>query len=258
MPGIRGRRIHHFWALAATGLLLLAAPPMAQGVRAQTAASEGTGGFVQTGVPAEATAENAVVARERALASAQRIAYDRMAGEMGLPKGADAATIERLVESVIIEQEHTTRNGYSGRVTVRFAANRVRPGSGGGGSGGDAAGGTAASPPPGGEVAMPASAYLDTVAQFGSLPEWLDLRRRLGANPVVASVEVQAIAVDGARLRLGLRTVPAQAASELARSGVALAPAGPVPGQMAAPVPAGYAPAPAAGGAWRVGLARGF
>ena len=73
------------------------------------------------------------------------------------------------------------------------------------------------------------------------MAEWLELRRRLrGAGPV-ASVEVQGIAVDAARLRLGLRAPPPVVAGDLAGLGIAMVPAlGAGPGET-----------------WRLGLAGG-
>jgi hypothetical protein len=75
------------------------------------------------------------------------------------------------------------------------------------------------------------------------MAEWLELQRRLKAAAPVASVSILGIAVDAARLRVGLRVAPQVAAADLAGLGVALAPGG-VAGADA-------------GAAWRVGLAGG-
>ncbi|MDT8263389.1 hypothetical protein RQ832_09035, partial [Roseomonas sp. DSM 102946] len=99
-----------------------AAPTSGTGAAAAPATG---GGYTQRGVPAEATAKNAVEAREQAYASAQRIAYERMAGELGLPTGLSASQIDRLVSSVVVEQERSTLTGFSGRVTVNFNPGRV-------------------------------------------------------------------------------------------------------------------------------------
>ena len=88
----------------------------------------------------------------------------------------------------------------------------------------------------------PASNWVDAVATYRSLNEWLELRRRLTGAAPVASVEVVGIAVDAARLRLGLRAPTQAAAGDLAALGIALA-----------PVRGGAA----AGETWRVGLAGG-
>lgn len=192
------------------------------------------GSYVQQGVPAEASAENGVLARERALASGRRIAWERLAGEVGAPANLSDSQIENLVSSIIIEQERALPTRYSGRITVRFNPSRVRgmlasraPGGG---------------PPAGSGMAAtgPASNWLEATAIYGSMREWLELRRRLQDSAPVASVEVLAIATDAARLRLGLRAPVPVAAPELAMLGVALEPAmGP------------------AGETWRVGLASG-
>ncbi|WP_198373769.1 hypothetical protein, partial [Roseomonas rosulenta] len=90
-------------------------------------------------------------------------------------------------------------------------------------------------PPPRPVAPMPAAATVEAVAQYGSLNEWLEIRRRLVAN--AARVEVVAISTDRARLRLGLRAPPAVAAEELARQGLTMVPGSGAPGD-----------------AWRVGL----
>ena len=212
-----------------------ASTPEAAAPAADAAAS--TGGYTQRGVPAEATAENAVKAREQAYASAQRIAYQRMAGEMGLPTGLSASQIDRLVSSVVVEQERSTLTGFSGRVTVNFNPGRVAALGGRGGAtaqgGGAGASPAASTPPPG----VPASAWVDVQAGYGSLAQYLDLRRRLMANPQVASLDLRAIATDRAVLRLGLRGPANLVVPEFARSGVTAV--------------------PAPDGTWRIGLAGG-
>jgi hypothetical protein len=198
--------------------------------------------LTQRGIAAEATAENGVLAKEKALAAGRRAAWERLATEAGTtaPNLSDAQ-IENLVSSIVIEQERTSPTRYSGRITVNFNANRVRTALAGrvpglppvaaapGASGASGGGG-------------PASNWVEAVATYRSMGEWLELMRRLkGAGPV-ASVDIQAIAVDAARLRLGLRTPAEVAAGDLAGLGVALAPvAGVQPGES-----------------WRVGLAGGF
>lgn len=273
--GASGRQ-HHVWRGGATSLRLVAAllpalcalpglaaaqgfptipppvPPAASAPAASTpearaaAPTAGTGaaaapatggGYTQRGVPAEATAKNAVEAREQAYASAQRIAYERMAGELGLPTGLSASQIDRLVSSVVVEQERSTLTGFSGRVTVNFNPGRVAALGGRGGATAQAGGGgaspTAPSPSPG----VPASAWVEAQAGYGSLAQYLDLRRRLLANPQVASLDLRAIATDRAVLRLGLRAPANLVVPELARSGVTAV--------------------PAPDGTWRIGLAGG-
>jgi len=242
-------------AFSALSVLFLAAAPLpgSGGARAQdasaTAGATTGGGYNQHGVPAEATAENAVKARELAYASAQRIAYGRMATELGLPQGLSAGQIEGLVSSVVVEQERSTLTGFNGRVTVNFNPRRVAALGGhapageagtavaGGTSSGAASGlGGTLTPPPT-SAGAPASSWVDAAASYGSLGQWLDLRRRLLANPDVASVELRAISTDRARFRLGLRNPVNLAAPDLARVGVAME--------------------PAPDGTWRVGLAGG-
>jgi len=220
---------NHAARLLATVLLGLA---LALGAaRAQEAPA--TVSYVQRGVPAEATAENGVVARERALASGRRVAWERIASAAGVSRSLTDAQIEAMVASIIIEEERTTPTRYSGRITVNFVPSRVRAVTGGG---------TAEAATPGGGEAptrpaapMAPISTVEAVALYGSLNEWLELRRRLAAS---ARLEVVAISTDRARLRLGLRGAPAVAAEELARQGVSLVPGSGAPGD-----------------AWRVGLA---
>jgi hypothetical protein len=229
------------WVLAQPAAAQLLPPPAAPVPVAEASALN----LTQRGVPAEATAENGVLARERALAAGRRAAFQQMAAEAGItaPNLSDSQ-IEDMVSSIVIEQERTSPTRYSGRITVNFNAGRVRSALGGRVpglppvAGAPAAPGTPSAPGAGG----PASNWVEAVATYRSMGEWLELMRRLkGAGPV-ASVDIQAIAVDAARLRLGLRAPAEIAAGDLAGLGVALVPA------------AGMRP----GESWRLGLAGTF
>jgi hypothetical protein len=203
------------WLLGA-GLMLAAPAALAQDAEEEAPIAQNP--LVQRNVPAEATAENAVVARDRALASGQRIAYDRMASALGLSKGLSDQQIEGMVASLVIESERITPRGYSARITVNF-----RPPSG-------VARGMAAAPPPvPGQAPQggPAVASVEAIARYRSLPEYAELTQRLTNSGAVARMDVVTVAGDMARLRLGLRSPPAAAASELAESGVMLAPGDP-------------------------------
>ncbi len=204
---------------------------------------------VQQNVPAEATAENAVLARERALAAGRRTAWDRLAAEAGVPGriALSDAQIERMVTSMVIEQERITPTRYAARITVNFNPSRARealgaraPAAAGGGWGGSGEGASEAIARP-----APASTWVDAVATYSSMGEWLELRRRLAEAPPVASVTVQGIAVDAARLRLGLRTPAPMAAEAMAGLGLALLPPPGAPGVEGGSASAG----------WRLGLA---
>ncbi|WP_372621082.1 hypothetical protein [Falsiroseomonas sp.] len=215
------------WSLAAallgTGLAAGGAMPLRP-----AAAQENP--LVQRGIPAEATAENAVVARDRALASGQRIAYERMAAALGLPRNLSDARIEAQVASLVIESERITPRGYSARITVNFNP----PG-----------GGVALAPPPaipGAPSGGPAVATVEAVAGFRSLPEYVEITRRLSASPAVARYEVVSVSGQAALLRLSLRSQPQAAAAELGRSGLSLA--------------RGQDPRPGGEG-WHLGLAGG-
>lgn len=171
--------------------------------------------LTQRGVPAEATAENAVAARDRAHASARRIAFQRMAEAFGGGAAAPSdSQLESLVEALVIEEERTTATRYIGRLTVRFAP------------GAAALFGRPVPAAPGGEPRFegPASTVgsVIAVAQLGSLEDWLELRRRLRGSGGVTQLEILEISMDQARLRLGLRAPPGEAAALLAGAGLAV------------------------------------
>jgi hypothetical protein len=251
-PARRGGDNHARAAFATAAALLLAplgvalppAPAGAQLMAPPPVASDGMLNTTITGVPAEATAENGVLARERALAAGRRLAWERLVAEAGAPPTPlSDGTIENMVSSIVIEQERTTPTRYSGRITVNFNPARVRSQLAGRVPGlAPAAPGEA---PPGtfATAAAPASSWVEAVATYRSLAEWLELRRRLRGAAPVASVEIQGISVEAARLRLGLRAPAPVAAEDLAGLGVALVPA--------APGTAGP------GESWRLGLAGG-
>lgn len=173
--------------------------------------------LVQRDVPAEATAENAVVARERALAAGQRLAYERMAAQLGLPRGLSDAQIEAQVASLVIESERVTPRGYAARITVNFRQPGSARAPAGPGEGPQVAGAV-----PGAATA----ATVDAIARYRSFPEYAELQRRLKASPAVSRVEVVTVAGDMARLRVSLRSQPMDAVSTLADGGVALMPPG--------------------------------
>ncbi len=246
---------------AAQGLPPMVAPPSA-GSQAPVEAVIPTLNLSQQGVPAEAAAENGVVARERALAAGRRLAWERLLAEAAAPAIPQSdSQIDNLVTSIVIEQERPSPTRYSGRITVNFSGPRVRSllagrapslavlGGGGGAGGGDNAGLPAGPPAPTGA----ASNWLEAVASYRSMGEWLELRRRLrGAGPI-ATVEILGIAVDAARLRIGLRLPPEAAAADLAGLGIALQPAG----QPYSPFPLGGPAAASPIQSWRLGLAGG-
>ncbi len=157
-----------------------------------------------------------------------------------------------MTASIIIEEERTAPTRYTGRITVNFNPGRVRALAGGaiaGDAGGGGTNGPAPDPgrPPG---PVPVAATVEAVALYGSLQDWLELRRRLKAGlqdwlelrrrlkAGAARMDIVAISTDRARLRLSLRAAPGVAAEEFARQGVTMTPGSGAPGD-----------------AWRVGLA---
>lgn len=221
------RRLRAIALAAALGCALgLSGPARAEGDEPSAPATETP--LIQRNIPAEATAENAVVARDRALVAGQRIAYEQMAASLGLPANASDRDIQALVSSLVIESERITPRGYAARITVNFNP----PGA--------ATPLIAQVPPPvpGVTSQAPAVASLEAVARYRTLPEYADLTRRLAAQPTVARVEIMSISGEQARLRLGLRSQPQDAAAEMARGGLLLGPGAP-------------------GEGWRLGLAGG-
>lgn len=204
------RMIRHL--LAAAILTLLFCPPLA--------AQDNP--LVQRGVPAEATAENAVLARDRAHASARRIAFQRLVEQGGIAAASTPSDsqLESMVAALIVEEERTTPTRYSGRLTVQFNAGRVASATGRSFTGGGAGGGLALNIP------MAAQAFMDASSQHGSLSEWLELRRRLRASGSVASMEIIALSMDTARFRLGLRQPATEAQAALSGAGLIVTPEG--------------------------------
>jgi len=177
--------------------------------------------LIQRGVPAEATAENAVLARDRAHASARRIAFQRLIEQSGAPVASlpSDSQLENMVAALIVEEERTTPTRYSGRLTVQFNPGLVAAATGRSFAGGAATGG-------GGGLAlnipMAAQGFMEASSQHGSLSEWLEMRRRLRASGSVASMEILSLSMDAARFRLGLRQPAAEAAAALSGAGLVI------------------------------------
>ncbi|WP_421989438.1 hypothetical protein [Roseococcus sp.] len=180
--------------------------------------------LVQRGIPAEATAENAVTARDRAHANARRIAFQRMAEALGggIATPSDAQ-LERMVAALIVENERTSSTRYSGQLTVQFSPGQVASLTGRSFSGSGAASGGGSAPGSMGlNIPMAAQSYVEATTRFNSFQEWLELRRRLRASNIVASVDLVAISPDAARMRLGLRQQAGEAAASLGAVGVSV------------------------------------
>lgn len=211
--------------------------------------------LVQRGIPAEATAETAVLAREQALNSGQRLAYERMAASLGLSPGASAQQIDSMVRSLVIESERITARTYTARITVNFNPQRVAAAGGRMPASPDVApspidGTQPADAPPPPMPSGPAVATVEALASYRSFGEWVEITRRLSTAAPVARVQVISVAGDQARLRLGLRSQAPEAALALASAGLAFAPTAPAsfdPRTGAARAPGGEG--------WRLSLA---
>ena len=111
-------RKHVAAAFASFWLSLAALPALAQ--------FSDMGALTQRGVPAQATAENGVVAQERAFAAGRRAAWDRIQGMVDTTRRPTDAELDRMVRSIVIEQETTGPQRYSGRLTIQFDAEAVQ------------------------------------------------------------------------------------------------------------------------------------
>ena len=202
-------------AFASFWLSLAALPALAQ--------FSDMGALTQRGVVAEATAENGVVAQERAFAAGRRSAWDRIQGMVNAPRRPTDAELDRMVGSIVIEQETTGPQRYSGRLTIRFDADAVQ-------SFAEGAEVRAATLPSG--IASEASAHvtpptpvlasLEATARYGSFNEWLEIRRRVVAAG--AKLDVMAITTDRAHLSLGLRVPVGIAPETFGQHGLQLTP----------------------------------
>jgi hypothetical protein len=193
--GLAGGK-HVAAACASFWLSLLALPALAQ--------FSDMGALTQRGVVAEATAENGVVAQERAFAAGRRSAWDRIQGMVNAPRRPTDAELDRMVRSIVIEQENTGPQRYSGRLTIQFDANAVQSfAEGAEVRAATLPSGTASESPISMTPATPVLASLEATARYASLNEWLEIRRRVVAAG--ARLDVMAITIDRAHLNIGLR-----------------------------------------------------
>ena len=208
-------RKHVAAAFASFWLSLAALPALAQ--------FSDMGALTQRNVAAEATAENGVVAQERAFAAGRRTAWDRIQGMVNAPRRPTDAELDRMVRSIVIEQETTGPQRYTGRLTIQFDADAVQ-------SFAEGAEVRAATLPSG--IASEASAHvtpptpvlasLEATARYGSFNEWLEIRRRVVAAG--AKLDVMAITTDRAHLNLGLRVPVGIAPETFGQHGLQLTP----------------------------------
>ncbi len=86
--------------------------------------------YVVTGVAVDVTADNALAARDRAIAQAQRSAfatlYQRLTRGGGAPPPVDDIQLHRLVRSFEVEEERTSAVRYVGTLSVAFRPDAVQ------------------------------------------------------------------------------------------------------------------------------------
>ena len=202
-------------AFASLSLVLGALPALAQisDMRALT----------QRGVPVQATAENGVVAQERAFAAGRRTAWDRIQGMVNAPRRPTDAELDRMVRSIVIEQETTGPQRYTGRLTIQFDAEAVQSfAEGGEVRAATLPSGIASEAPAHVTPPTPVLASLEATARYASLNEWLEIRRRVVAAG--AKLDVMAITTDRAHLNLGLRVPVGIAPETFGQHGLQLTP----------------------------------
>jgi hypothetical protein len=144
------------------------------------------------------------VAQERAFAAGRRSAWDRIQGMVNAPRRPTDAELDRMVRSIVIEQETTGPQRYSGRLTIQFDADAVQSFSEGAEvRAATLPSGTASESPISMTPATPILGSLEATARYASLNEWLEIRRRVVAAG--ARLDVMAITIDRAYLNIGLR-----------------------------------------------------
>jgi hypothetical protein len=90
--------------------------------------------YVVAGVRVDETAANAASAQQAGFAAAQRAGFERLVRRLTVPNElvargmppADGPALERLVQSVDVEEERRSATRYIGRLTVRFDPAGVR------------------------------------------------------------------------------------------------------------------------------------
>lgn len=179
-----------------------------------TASAQGAG-FTVSGIAAEATAETAIAARERAIAAGLRSAWLALLARQAPAEEArlgavSADELERLVESYEVENERLGATRYAATLTVNFRPDRVR---------------SLLAATPGRAPA----ARLEVAAPLQGVNDWVELRRRLANAPAVGGYELLSLSRREARLALSLPGGAAGAAA-LEQAGLRLAdgPTGPV------------------------------
>jgi hypothetical protein len=142
--------------------------------------------------------------QERAFAAGRRTAWDRIQGMVNAPRRPTDAELDRMVRSIVIEQENTGPQRYSGRLTIQFDADAVQSfAEGAEVRAATLPSGTASESPISNTPATPVLASVEATARYASLNEWLEIRRRVVAAG--ARLDVMAITIDRAHLNIGLR-----------------------------------------------------
>ncbi|MCU0986309.1 MAG: hypothetical protein MUC89_15460 [Acetobacteraceae bacterium] len=180
--------------------LVLAAP------WGQAAAQES--GFVVRGVAAEATAETATAARERAIAGGLRSAWATLLAREAPADQArlgaiSAQDLERLIESYEVENERVGSTRYAATLTVLFRPEPVRA--------------LLAARPSVGPAGR-----IEVTAPLSGVNDWVEIRRRLAGAPAVGEVEILSLSRREARLALTVSGGEQAAAAALAAAGLRL------------------------------------
>jgi hypothetical protein len=136
-------------------------------------------------VNADVTADTAAHARDQALLQAQRTAYVQLCARLGVPDNSIKLTddaLAALVQSFEVQSERLSAVRYIGVFTIRFKPSAVQKKAG-----------TAVVAVAAGD-SKPAvqgpTAHMTVAVQSDSLAAWSQIKRRLGAVPQVAGIEV--------------------------------------------------------------------
>jgi hypothetical protein len=185
--------------------LLAAALALAAPVRGAAAQESG---FIVRGVAAEATAETATAARERAIAGGLRSAWATLLareapGDQARLGAISAEELERLVESYEVGDERVGATRYAATLTVLFRPAPVRA--------------LLAARPSAGPAGR-----IEVTAPLAGVNDWVEIRRRLAGAPAVGGVEILSLSRREARLALTIPGGEQAAASALAAAGLRL------------------------------------
>lgn len=202
--------------LAGVALVLMAPlPALAQAPAPIPAATAPLGDYAVGGVAVTKTGDNVAQLREQALTEGQGVALRQLLQRL-LPSDVDparvmprAADIAGLVEGYDIEQENTTANRYTATVTYRFRPTAIR--------------GLVQSAMQDSGAPLPGqSDRIRARIALNGVEEWIEIRKRLAAIPVIRSTGTIGLNRTEAVVELTLAASIEQVTAALARRDMVL------------------------------------